>query len=365
MTVSKTTSSATFFGNGATTVFSLQFYVAPTDTLRLYAVVAAGTMTPVLSGFSFVGNQTTETTALTFTSAPTSGAEFYAVRETAPSQLVSLKGQVSYNPTVVEGVWDKLSRLIQELQTGTGKVLRATTAISPIKLLAGRSLMVNTAGTEIVCGPPMDEIMSAAESAAAAAISTSEDRKAVEAATALLAGFATRDVGTFTTDSTVSNGRGPYALPYNPLDQRYLDLTLNGLRQVPDRDFTVVSMPSASSGWGVQFTVNLPSGLVCDYALVRPLAAGSLLDAMAIRTNGNIDFFASDGTTIALQWHAANQALRHTPRTVASLPTAAIAGAGARAFVSDASAPTFGSTVVGGGAVNAPVYSDGTNWRIG
>ena len=51
--------------------------------------------------------------------------------------------------------------------------------------------------------------------------------------------------------------------------------------------------------------------------------------------------------------------------TVATLPSAATAGAGARSFVTDASAPTFGSTVAGGGAVKVPVYSDGTNWKVG
>ncbi len=51
--------------------------------------------------------------------------------------------------------------------------------------------------------------------------------------------------------------------------------------------------------------------------------------------------------------------------TVATLPTAATAGAGARAFVSDANATTFASIVAGGGANNVPVYSDGSNWRIG
>jgi hypothetical protein len=44
---------------------------------------------------------------------------------------------------------------------------------------------------------------------------------------------------------------------------------------------------------------------------------------------------------------------------------AATYGAGARAFVTDASGPTFGATVVGGGAVKVPVYSDGTNWKVG
>jgi hypothetical protein len=55
----------------------------------------------------------------------------------------------------------------------------------------------------------------------------------------------------------------------------------------------------------------------------------------------------------------------HGTLTVATLPAAATAGAGARAFVTDANATTFASVVAGGGANGVPVYSDGTNWRIG
>ena len=51
--------------------------------------------------------------------------------------------------------------------------------------------------------------------------------------------------------------------------------------------------------------------------------------------------------------------------TVATLPSAVTFGKGTRTFVSDALAPTFGSTVAGGGAVATPVYSDGTNWKVG
>jgi len=54
-----------------------------------------------------------------------------------------------------------------------------------------------------------------------------------------------------------------------------------------------------------------------------------------------------------------------TNYTVATLPSAVTSGSGARAFVSDANATTFASTVVGGGANKVPVYSDGTNWKIG
>lgn len=51
--------------------------------------------------------------------------------------------------------------------------------------------------------------------------------------------------------------------------------------------------------------------------------------------------------------------------TVAGLPSASTAGSGARAFVTDANATTFLSTVAGGGANKVPVVSDGTNWLIG
>ena len=54
-----------------------------------------------------------------------------------------------------------------------------------------------------------------------------------------------------------------------------------------------------------------------------------------------------------------------TVYTVATLPSAVTSGAGARAFVSDANATTFAATVAGGGANKVPVYSDGTNWKIG
>ena len=54
-----------------------------------------------------------------------------------------------------------------------------------------------------------------------------------------------------------------------------------------------------------------------------------------------------------------------TNYTVATLPSAATSGTGARSFVTDALAPVFGSTVATGGAVAVPVYSDGTNWKVG
>ncbi len=50
---------------------------------------------------------------------------------------------------------------------------------------------------------------------------------------------------------------------------------------------------------------------------------------------------------------------------VASLPAAAGVAIGSVAFVTDANATTFNSTVAAGGANKVPVNCDGTNWKIG
>jgi hypothetical protein len=51
--------------------------------------------------------------------------------------------------------------------------------------------------------------------------------------------------------------------------------------------------------------------------------------------------------------------------TVANLPTAASAGAGARAFVTDANSTSFNASLVGGGSNAVPVFSDGSAWKVG
>jgi len=63
--------------------------------------------------------------------------------------------------------------------------------------------------------------------------------------------------------------------------------------------------------------------------------------------------------TAGLKW------INNGTQTVAALVAAGTAGAGARAVVTDANATTFHAIVAGGGADVVPVFSDGTNWRIG
>lgn len=82
---------------------------------------------------------------------------------------------------------------------------------------------------------------------------------------------------------------------------------------------------------------------------------------VTIDSSGNVGI----GTTSPSTTLHVNGPVRTASYTVATLPAAGTVGAGTRAYVTDASATTFASTVAGGGANAVPVYSDGTNWKIG
>ena len=57
--------------------------------------------------------------------------------------------------------------------------------------------------------------------------------------------------------------------------------------------------------------------------------------------------------------------VKTTAVTYSELPLAGAAGAGARAFITDANTTTFLSTVGGGGEYSVPVVSDGSFWMVG
>ena len=60
-----------------------------------------------------------------------------------------------------------------------------------------------------------------------------------------------------------------------------------------------------------------------------------------------------------------NKPLQMTANTVANIGNAVTLGVGTRSFVTDANTTTFNAIVGGGGSNNVPVFSDGTDWRVG
>lgn len=78
------------------------------------------------------------------------------------------------------------------------------------------------------------------------------------------------------------------------------------------------------------------------------------------RDNNGIQFQTADGATTGTWYKSTVVTLASLS---ASIATAASAGAGAMAYISDASVPVAFTTVAGGGTTPCPVYSDGTQWR--
>jgi len=88
--------------------------------------------------------------------------------------------------------------------------------------------------------------------------------------------------------------------------------------------------------------------------------AGNLNGGNLVSAN----FFSGDGGFLS-NVTVSSTTVRTIPVAVTGLPDAAVAGAGTRAFVTDANDNTFGAAVASGGANSVPVYSDGTSWFIG
>lgn len=61
----------------------------------------------------------------------------------------------------------------------------------------------------------------------------------------------------------------------------------------------------------------------------------------------------------------ADGVVKTTSKTVGNLVLATTVGAGSRSFVTDANTITFNAIVGSGGTNAVPVFSDGTNWRVG
>lgn len=127
-------------------------------------------------------------------------------------------------------------------------------------------------------------------------------------------------------------------------------------------------------GWGCAYTG--ASGTTRhtqeDALLLRLLGSGQTQLAFGPTFTSTVPSMKRSGTT--MQFRLADDSgdapitvstVRTMPVTVSALPAASTAGEGARAWVTDANATTYASIVAGGGSNKVPVYSDGTNWRIG
>lgn len=118
------------------------------------------------------------------------------------------------------------------------------------------------------------------------------------------------------------------------------------------------SLETGSATWGNAFQHVNAAGQTIWY--VRAADGAMIGGSVAPRIDAGADLGAP-----SLRFNSAYlRQAKFSTYTVAQLP-AASGNAGLRAVVSDANATTFNSIVAGGGSNTVPVFSDGTDWRIG
>jgi hypothetical protein len=139
-------------------------------------------------------------------------------------------------------------------------------------------------------------------------------------------------------NSTIAIGMNVGTLGINPnTESRVLSLKVNS-NTVFDVD-----------GYGRIFTAN---GISTSNIAANNVSSGNVTVVYVIRTP-------------VLYGNVYGNVISTGNSSFTQLPNANTVGAGARAFVYDATTTTFASAVIGGGANRVPVYSNGRNWLIG
>lgn len=144
-------------------------------------------------------------------------------------------------------------------------------------------------------------------------------------------------------------------------------LPLTGSGQTVTASTPLINLTQTWNAGGVAFEailVNVTSNASSSGSILMRLQVGSA-DKHRFYRDGEYILAGSisAGTSITAATY-----VKTTGKAVASLVSAATAGAGARDFVTDALttlALGLGTTVAGGGSNKVPVHSDGTNWIYG
>lgn len=162
-------------------------------------------------------------------------------------------GLVGSREKGLEAALDQLALQMQEIGAASDRSLRVLgTEVPPADLEAGRAVVWD--GTRFVGGPNADDLAHAEEYA--------------ERAEAAAAGISSAVYGVkhfATTDFALANGRGPYALDFDPLAGEYLDVELDGQSVYADQHWRVVPMASPT-GWGIELLDDTPTGHQLAYS---------------------------------------------------------------------------------------------------
>lgn len=132
--------------------------------------------------------------------------------------------------------------------------------------------------------------------------------------------------------------------------------------------FSVPIAPTASANYGLVSlgsgafngtTSGFFSGAAAGTLIAGNLASGSTSDLMNLQVGGVSKFKVDNIGVVTAPTFTSTSTIILKGYTVATLPAGTV---GMTAYVTDALAPTFLATIVGGGAIVTPVFYNGTNW---
>lgn len=135
MPVSTTESGVLVQGDGIVTEFFFYFGAATRASVKVGEVTTSGVNELPLADYTVTLNSGNLGGKVDFVTAPSSGVTLYIFRATPQTQLVGITSQNKYDPKVVQGVWDKLTFLVQELSGRTDRALLVPPGAAPADLL--------------------------------------------------------------------------------------------------------------------------------------------------------------------------------------------------------------------------------------
>jgi hypothetical protein len=217
MTVSTTTSRVSHSGNGSTVTFTVPFYFIYSTDLKVYKTSSANVQTLLVEGtdYTVTGAGVISGGSITCTTAPSSDYTIIIYRDPDTTQLVDYQANDPFPAETHERALDKLTMLAQRLNDVNDRSFHLSDGDA-----SGASLEISSPEANYLIGWN----------------STGDALQNVDPATlATVVSFATAYADTFTGDGTTTS----WTLSRNPAVLYNLDVSINGVTQVPVTDYTL------------------------------------------------------------------------------------------------------------------------------
>ena len=160
MTLTSTTTTVSYSGNGSTTAFSVTYHFFDEDEIEVYLISSTGAETLQDLGTDYTvtgGNGTTGT--VTFGTAPATGNTVFIKRVTAQTQSVAYSDYGAFPAATHERALDRLTAEVQELTRDVDSTLRLPVSEGSTSVLpsaddrAGQVLGFDSNGDPVLLDP--------------------------------------------------------------------------------------------------------------------------------------------------------------------------------------------------------------------